>query len=253
MKSGEAKLYQAQQFAHMAGVTVRTLHHYDRLDLLKPQRRSASGYRLYGESDLVRQEQIAVLRFLGFSLRQIRDLLKDKSSLQQILERQQRALLEKRKQLDLAIRAIQKAQESLESKRKPDWEFFKQILKEIKMQNDTEWMKKYYSKEALEKLEKRKTAWRPEMQERVSKDWAALFKDIEVSLGEDPSGPKAQSLAARWKKLIHNFTGGDAEIQKGLNAKYADQANWPGEASKYQIRPEIQAFIMRAMKMSGGR
>ena len=81
MKPRTAKLYQAHQFAELAGVTVRALHHYDRLGLLKPQHRSAGGYRLYADSDLARQEQIAVLKFLGLSLSQIRDLLKDKSSL----------------------------------------------------------------------------------------------------------------------------------------------------------------------------
>lgn len=120
------------------------------------------------------------------------------------------------------------------------------------MQNDKDWMKKYYSKEALAKLEKRETLWSPEMQEQVTKDWAALFKDIESSLGEDPSGPKAQALAMRWKKLIHGFTGGDPEIQKGLNAKYADQQNWPGDMKKHQIRPEIQAFMMKALKAGRG-
>lgn len=231
---------------------MRTLHHYDRLGLLKPQHRSISGYRLYAESDLVRQEQIAVLKFLGLSLSQIRDLLKDETSLREILRRQQQVLVEKRSRLDRAIDAIKKAQKSLGVGRKPDWESFKQILKEIKMQNDTDWMKRYYSKEALAKLEKRKALWSPEMQQQVSKDWAALFKEIEASLDEDPAGPKAQSLAARWRELIHRFTGGDPEILKGLKAKSADRENWPADLKRYQIRPEILGFITKAMKPSGG-
>lgn len=253
MKANGAKLYRAHQFAEFAGVTVRTLHHYDRLGLLKPQQRSSNGYRLYADTDLARQEQIAVLKFLGLSLGEIRDLLKDESSLDETLRRQQQVLIEKRGQLDRAIDAVERARKSLESSREPDWEFFKQILREIKMQNDTEWMKKYYSEEALGKLEKRKKLWSPEMQEQVSKDWAVLFKDIEASLNEDPAGPKAQTLAARWKKLIHAFTGGDPEILKGLQAKSTDQENWPPDAQRYRIRPEIQDFIMKAIKLSGGR
>ena len=50
-------MYRAQQFAELAGVTVRTLHHYDRLGLLKPRVRTEGGYRLYGDSDLARLEQ----------------------------------------------------------------------------------------------------------------------------------------------------------------------------------------------------
>lgn len=251
MKSKSDRLYHPHQFAQFAGVTVRALHHYDRLGLLKPQR-NATGYRLYTDRDLARQEQIVVLKFLGLSLSQIRELLKSNSSLGEVLQRQESVLLEKRHQLDRAIRAIQHAQKSLGKWPNQNWESFKQILKEIKMQNDTDWMKKYYSKEALAKLEKRKKLWSPEMQEQVSKDWTALFKDIEASLSEDPAGPKAQALAARWKKLIHGFTGGDPEIQKGLNAKYADQTNWPQDAKKYQIRPEIQTFILKALTASQG-
>lgn len=252
MKARVAKLYHARQFAQIAGVTVRALHHYDRLGLLKPQQRSATGYRLYSDSDLVRQEQIAVLKFLGLSLGQIRELLKGESRIRETLRRQEQVLVEKRNQLDRAIKAIQKARKTLGVKRERDWESFKEILREIKMQNDTDWMKKYYSKEALAKLEERKAFWSPEMQERVGKEWATLFKEIEASLDDDPAGPKAQALAARWKKLIHGFTGGDAEIQKGLNAKYADQENWPGDMKKHQIRPEIQSFIMKALKAGRG-
>jgi hypothetical protein len=67
MKSNEVS-YQAQQFATRAGVTVRTLHHYDRLGLLKPSAYTGSGYRLYRESDLARLQQIVTLKFIGFSL-----------------------------------------------------------------------------------------------------------------------------------------------------------------------------------------
>ena len=63
-------MYQIQEFAQLAGVTVRALHHYDPLGLLRP-RRTPSRYRLYSDSDLERLEQIAALKFLGVSLKQI--------------------------------------------------------------------------------------------------------------------------------------------------------------------------------------
>jgi MerR family transcriptional regulator, thiopeptide resistance regulator len=241
--------YRVHEFAATAGVTVRALHHYDRLGLLKPTHRSERGYRLYSDSDLARLEQIVVLKFLGLPLKQIRELLKDKSDLPGKLRRQQQVLVEKRRQLDRAIQAIRKAEKSLQSKREPDWKIFRRILKEIEMQNNTDWTQKYYSEAAQAKIEKRKTSWSPELQAQVSKDWAELFADIEASLNEDPASPKAQALAARWKKLVHGFTGGDPEVQKGLNAMYADRANWPTEPKKnWQIRPEFHAFIRNAMK-----
>ena len=241
-------VYKVHEFAELAGVTVRALHHYDRLGLLKP-RRAESGYRLYDARDLARLEQIVVLKFLGLPLKEIRELLTRESNLLDSLRRQQTVLAQKRGQLDGAIGAIQKAEKSLSSRREPDWTLFTKIIKEIEMQNDTDWSKQYYSEGAQAAVEERKALWSPELQERVSRDWAALFTDVEAALGEDPSSPKAQELAARWRKLVGEFTGGNPEIQKGLNKMYADQDNWPQKQKQnWAIKPEIMNFIMAAMK-----
>jgi DNA-binding transcriptional MerR regulator len=63
-----SRLYKVREFADLAGVTVRTLHHYDRIALLKPKR-SNSGYRLYALTDLERLVQITALKFLGIPLK----------------------------------------------------------------------------------------------------------------------------------------------------------------------------------------
>jgi DNA-binding transcriptional MerR regulator len=244
-------VYKVHEFAELAGVTVRALHHYDRLGLLKPKLRTQSGYRLYSDSDLARLEQIVVLKFLGLSLKEIRELLTRESNLLDSLRRQQTVLAEKRGQLDAAIGAIQKAEQSLARKREPDWGLFTKIIKEIEMQNDTDWSKQYYNEEAKTAVEERKALWSPELQERVSRDWAKMFADVEEALAEgaDPASAKAQDLAARWKSLVGEFTGGNPEIQQGLNKMYADQDNWPEKQKQnWRIKPEIMTFIMAAMK-----
>ena len=75
MKEARESMYQANEFASVAGVTVRTLHHYDRIGLLKPSGYTSAGFRLYRKEDLVRLQQIVTLKFIGFSLRQIKELL----------------------------------------------------------------------------------------------------------------------------------------------------------------------------------
>jgi len=60
------RTYQPHEFAKRAGVTIRALHHYDRLGLLKPSGRTAAGYRRYTDRDLVRLEQVVALKFIGF-------------------------------------------------------------------------------------------------------------------------------------------------------------------------------------------
>jgi MerR family transcriptional regulator, thiopeptide resistance regulator len=248
-----AAVYRIQEFATLAGVTVRALHHYDRLGLLKPSGRSAGGYRLYRDSDLARLEQIVVLKFLGLPLKQIGRLLACESPLAETLRRQQHVLAGKRRQLDLAIEAIGRAERSVLAGREPDWDLFKTIVKEIEMQNSADWSKKYYSEDAKAKIEERRALWNPELQAQVTQQWTELVGDVTAALGEDPAAPRAQALAARWRTLVEGFTGGDPEVQKGLNKMWADKDNWPAEKrEKFQIDPRVQEFIVKAMNAKAG-
>jgi DNA-binding transcriptional MerR regulator len=108
-------VYKAREFAELAGVTVRALHHYDRIGLLKPQR-SRSGYRLYSLTHLERLEQIRALKFLGIPLKEIKTLLESSPlTLGESLELQRRALAEKRDIITRAIHAIEAAEELVRS------------------------------------------------------------------------------------------------------------------------------------------
>ena len=69
--------YSVGQVADLAGVTIRTLHHYDQLGLLSPSGRSAAGYRIYEEPDLERLQQILFYRELGFALEEIATIADD--------------------------------------------------------------------------------------------------------------------------------------------------------------------------------
>jgi len=244
------KRYQVQEFAELAGVTVRALHHYDRLGLLKP-RRTDAGYRLYGLRDLERLEQIVALKFLGIPLKQIRTLLdRDALELPDALRLQRRVLEDKRRLLDRAINAIRDAEKAIQPGRRPDSAVLRKIIEVIEMQNNTDWMKKYSTDEAWAKIDERKKLWSPELQERVSKEWADLFRDVEAALGEDPVGKKAQALAARWVKLVEGFTGGDPDITTSLRNLYADRPNWPAEFQQ-QMTPfsnkKVWEFMQKAM------
>ena len=157
MKTGGTKLYHACEFAELAGVTVRVLHHYDRLGLLKPSYRSDAGYRLFSERDLVLLEQIVVLKFLGLPLKAIGTLLeRGRDTLPETLRRQQAVLVDKRNQLDKTIDAIAMARSALDVASEPDWTQFTQIIRRVAMQNDTDWASKYYSDEAKARVEERK-------------------------------------------------------------------------------------------------
>ena len=246
-------MQRASEFAELAGVTVRTLHHYDRLGLLKPQR-NGSGYRLYRESDLERLEQIVALKFLGLPLREIRKLL-DSGALElpDALRMQRRALEEKRRLLDRAIHAIRQAEATVASGRPAGTAVLRKIIEVIEMQQKNDWTK-YANEAAREKMAARQDEWSPELQERVSKQWIELIAEVQsaIDAGEDPTGPKALALAARWKALVEGFTKGDPDLTQAVSNAWKDRANWGTEIQEqtqpFQITAEMWGFV----RVAGG-
>jgi DNA-binding transcriptional MerR regulator len=241
------RLYRASEFAALTGVTVRALHHYDRTGLLKPTGRTHAGYRLYGERDFARLQQILTLKFIGLPLGEIKRLLESRSlGLAETLRLQREALAEKRRQIDMALRAVTEAESVVSRGGEPDWEAFKKIVEVITMQHDTEWMNKYYTEEQLADLARRGT---PEVLERVPREWQKLLGEVEAAIAEglDPASERAQALAARWEGLIEEFTGGDPGIRENLRRLYADQANWPDTFQK-PFSSDAAAFINKVQE-----
>ena len=250
-------VYRVQAFAGLAGVTVRALHHYDRLALLKP-RRTAAGYRLYSERDLERLEQIVALKFLGLPLKQIRTVLdRDSRSFAEVLHAQRRTLEEKRRRLDRAIGAIADAERSLRPGCPADAAVLKRIIEVIEMSDHAEEMKRYYSDAAWGELSRR----RDEMTEQLrdiamegTRKWRTLFADVTAALDTDPAGPAAQALFDRWQALIDEFTGGNAGIKEGLGRAWQDRDNWSGAMRQQSAEfgdPRVWEFIRKAGALRG--
>jgi DNA-binding transcriptional MerR regulator len=99
--------------ARMAGITVRTLHHYDQIGLLRPSGRSDAGYRRYAEADLERLQRILFFRELGFGLDQIKDAMTDgQADAAAHLRRQHAMLLDRIGRLRAMASAVEKALEA---------------------------------------------------------------------------------------------------------------------------------------------
>jgi DNA-binding transcriptional MerR regulator len=231
--------YRVQAFAQLAGVTVRALHHYDRLALLRP-RRSPSGYRLYVERDLERLEQIVALKFIGLPLKQIQQVLdRDTRSLPSVLRAQRDALEEKRHRIDQAIGAIRDAERSVKQGEPVEAALIKRIIEVIEMQDNQQFFRKYYTDEGWTELEERRRTMGDELgrkAEEGTRKWMALFDDILASLDEDPASKHARSLAARWQALIDEFTGGSKQIEQSVGRVWADRSNWPEEMKEQTAR-----------------
>ena len=236
--------FQAREFARQAGVTVRTLHHYDRLGLLRPAR-SRSGYRLYRQQDFVRLGQIVTLKFIGFPLKQIRAVLERSSfDLPAALRLQLQLMRRKRQQLDQAIQALSYAEHA--AARGSAADALRKVSEAIEMANNQEWTSRYYSEEAKQVLARRREA-DPGEAERGTRDWAALIADVEQAVKEkvEPASARGRKLAERWSVLILRFTQGHAAVEQGLRKLWSDEKNWPRTFHK-PFSDAAQAFICAA-------
>ena len=249
-----------QEFAKLAGVTVRALHHYDRLKLLSPAHRSERGYRLYCHEDLGRLERILVLRFLGLSLREIAALLNNPAGraaepLTDTLARQRAALSGRRDGLDRVLRTIEHAQLRAQDPAEPEWRLYQTILKEIQMQEATDWREKYYNPKAFEKLQSRRAAMTPEQKADAGARWTALLADVQSALDREvpPDSAEGRALVARWLRLGDEFTLGDPEIAAGHRRMFEDESHWPDDerAAGHRAsmpKPEHMAFFRQAVQ-----
>jgi DNA-binding transcriptional MerR regulator len=210
--------YRVHEFADLAGVTVKTLHHYDRLGLLRPQR-TTSGYRVYHSSDLVRLEQILALKTIGFSLSDIRALLdREALPLPAIFRQQREVLEEKRRLLDRAIRALTEAERAVSADASSHMAVLQEVIRVMSMQ-DIEVMQKYYSDEAWGR-------WQHYYEDWPSPAWQALYREVKAAMGSDPAAPQAQALADRWLALTKEDAVSPA-VRTGLIKAWADRDHWP--------------------------
>lgn len=236
--------YHVGAFARMAKVSIRTLQFYDREGLLKPSHHSESGQRLYVDDDLVALQQILALKVLGLTLVEIKQYLhQGPISLPRMLAKQKTVLLEKRGYLDVVIQAIEKTEHSIQQGRFA-WESIIHIMEAIQMEENKDWVKKYfspeeeqarndtvkqsYSEEALHSLGQH-GAWTEEDQKRVDQQYAWIAQQLTQlrAEGKSPEDPAAQAVVKVYRGLIEQFTQGNPQVEAGLAKFYENFTQLP--------------------------
>jgi DNA-binding transcriptional MerR regulator len=233
-------------------VTIRTLRFYDTEGLLAPSQVTESGYRLYSDEDLVDLQQILALKFLGFSLDEIKRLRRGgPQRLPDVLAQQKVMLLEKRAQLANIIQAIEENERLLQTG-EWDWEALVQVIQAMQMDQNNEWVKKHFTPEQLRQMgdlsaqsysaeaQQALTArgpWTEADQQKASAQWAAIGAELKrlVVAGADPAGPEAQALAQQYSALIAAFTGGDPAVSQGLQNWWSRYEALPAGRRPFQL------------------
>lgn len=238
------------ELARRTGLTVRTLHHYDEIGLLRPSQHSDSGHRLYTAGDVARLQQIASLRQLGFSLDEIRDCLSrpDFSPLEVIslhLARL-REQVEFQRQLCDQLEAIAT---HLRTAGNVSAEQFLQTIEAMTM------IENYYTPEQLELLKQRREAAAAageDITQKGTEDWARLLDDyrVEMERGTDPADPRLQALEQRRQALVNAFTGGNAGIESSLTRLWTEQGD--KLCSQFGMDPNVMAYLGRVAAAAKG-
>src|SRR5262249_10940174 len=191
------------ELARRTGLTVRTLHHYDEIGLLRPSLHTEAGHRLYTAGDIARLQQVLSLRQLGFSLEEVRDCLERAAFAPLAGIRLHLARL--REQIELERRLCARLEAlaiHFQEAEEVSAEEFIQTIEVMTM------MEKLYTPEQIKQFEQLRKQVSPEEIRAVEEAWTALPAEVRANRDLDPASPKAQALARRWDELTERTMRG---------------------------------------------
>ena len=220
------------EVAKLTGITVRTLHYYDEIGLLKPSEITEAGYRLYSREELEILQQILFFRELDFPLSQIKEIMNNPNyDKEEALKKQKELLIQQRQRIEGLIKLIEKRLEGDNN----------MSFKEFDM-NEIEENKKKYAKEvkerwgtskAYEESEKKTSSYNKEKWGDINQETSEIFKGFAELRNSDPGSEEVQELVRRWQKYItDNFYTCTNEILSGLGLMYVEDERFKENLDK---------------------
>lgn len=224
------RYYRVGEAAALTRVSVRTLHHYDRIGLLRPAARSSRGYRLYGAGDLLRLQQILTLRFLGFPLQRICELLdRPDFDLVASLRVQQRVVEDRIADLERVSAALGDLIDRRRATGEWAWDLVIAASEAVAAgpAQGEPTMEAYYTPEQMRQFADVGETVSPEEFAAIEEAWTALMAEVRANPDRDPASPEAQALGARWDALMERTMRGYEqypELMKAIRANYERSA-----------------------------
>jgi DNA-binding transcriptional MerR regulator len=219
------------ELAALAGLTVRTLHHYDSIGLLQPSARSDAGYRLYDRDDVARLHQIQALRSFGMSLADIGLYLdRPAGSPLAVVERQLAALDRQILEAARVREQLQRLHKELAAGGQPDLSTWLDSLEQMSM------YEKYFTQDELARL--------PMYHDEAIKGQFKALVDEAADMMRTrvaPDSDTAKAFARRWLDTFGRGTGGDAEFAARINLMVQREKEAGG------VSPELMEFVMAAI------
>jgi MerR family transcriptional regulator, thiopeptide resistance regulator len=248
--------YSVGQVADLAGVTIRTLHHYDEIGLLAPSGRSTAGYRIYEEADLERLRQILFYRELGFPLEEIATIVGDpRTDAVGHLRRQRSLLTERIERLSAMVAAIDRETEAKKMgiRLTPEERF--EVFGDFNPEDYSEEAERRWGDTEAYRQSKRRVAT------YTKEDWTRIKaegEEVQASLaaafaaGLTPDSEEATVAAEAHRQHISRwFYDCGYDIHRGLGDMYVNDERF--RANYEAIAPGLAKFIRDAVHANADR
>lgn len=248
--------YSVGELARLAGVTVRTLHHYDAIGLLSPSGRSTAGYRRYSEADLERLHQILTYRELGFPLERIAEILADPGAdPMEHLRRQHRLLRERLERLQKMINAIEFLMEARQVgvQLTPE-ERFEVFGDADPARYEDEARERWGDTEAYRESQRRAASYTKEDWKRIKVATDDLYRRFAEAMrsGVPADSPKAMDLAEAHRRQIGEwFYDCGYEMHRGLAELYVTDPRFTENIDRYG--EGLAAYLREAILANAAR
>lgn len=201
-------------------MSVRALHHYDEIGLLVPMLRTPSGHRLYQQSDVERLQQIQSLRVMGIPLDEVKRLLDGAATTARSVIDLHLARLHE--QIALQNRLAERLETLAAHMDRVEGASIDDLCQIIQAMTTID---KYFTPEQLDVLRDRRTSITEEHMHDVRDSWNEIIPKVRNAMAAnvDPTSPEILAIAARWKTLVEEFTGGDPKIANAVRTMYQNE------------------------------
>ena len=242
--------YSVQQLAKMAGVSVRTLHHYDRIGLLRPERRR-NGYRQYGREEALRLQQIMFYRELGFPLAEIRSILaRPEFDMLEALTAHRDLLDERAMRLKKLRATLDKTIASLKGEREMAIKDYYEGFSDEQVAAWRQEAKERYGESAVAESDRRVLNMGKEKFAAVQQEIDAVYREVVATMDKGPASPEVQALVGKWRQWLENFFHYTDDMVLGLGRMYSADERFADFFRKYH--PEMPAFWTKAIEIYCG-
>jgi DNA-binding transcriptional MerR regulator len=230
------------ELARRSGLTVRALHHYERLGLLRASARTAAGYRRYGDDDVLRLHRLLALREAGLALKDIAPMLDgDAPPLAAVLAQQIEQIQAQVLRQEHLLQVLRQVRRRLDrpGERRTAIEVLLDAIAMKRVQS------RYFSDAQLRELRQRYEGLPPGLRDEVETEWPALVQAVrdEMARGTDPAAPAVQAIVNRWKALQKRFVAGNPGLRETMQRMYREEPELQRQSG---VEPALFDYLRRA-------